>query len=136
LTSKSLYGIRILFDLAVNQKENAVQAAEISKRQNISVKYLEQLIRPLKNAELITSIRGPKGGHRLRKLPDDITLGQIIRIFEPYNQFERNPGQLDAFDMECDLLVAEAWQKGLYAFYEVLDSVTITDLIKDTCMKF
>jgi Rrf2 family protein len=67
-------------DLARHYDQNPVQIGEISKRQDISVKYLEQLIRPLKQAKLVTSVRGPKGGHLLAKKPEKITLGQIVRL--------------------------------------------------------
>ena len=82
LTTKTRYGTRLLIDLAQHQDKGAVQMSEISMRQNISVKYLEQLIRPLKQADLVTSTRGPKGGHMLAKKPEEITLGEITRLFE------------------------------------------------------
>ncbi len=62
LSTRSRYGARILLDLARNCNQGPVQIGEISKRQDISVKYLEQLIRPLKQANLVNSVRGPKGG--------------------------------------------------------------------------
>ena len=65
LSTRSRYGTRILVDLARHKDQGPVQIGEISKRQDISVKYLEQLIRPLKQANLVTSVRGPKGGHLL-----------------------------------------------------------------------
>jgi DNA-binding IscR family transcriptional regulator len=61
LSTRSRYGTRILVDLARNKDKGPIQIGEISKRQDISVKYLEQLIRPLKKAKLVTSVRGPKG---------------------------------------------------------------------------
>jgi len=82
LSTRSRYGTRLLVDLARSQEKGPVQISEISNRQNISVKYLEQIIRPLKEAELVTSVRGAKGGHMLAKRPEEITLGQIVRLFE------------------------------------------------------
>jgi Rrf2 family protein len=78
LSTRSRYGTRILVDLARNKDKGPIQIGEISKRQDISVKYLEQLIRPLKKAKLVTSVRGPKGGHLLAEEPENISLGQII----------------------------------------------------------
>ena len=57
LSTRSRYGTRILVDLAYHSNQGPVQIGEISKRQDISVKYLEQLIRPLKKARLVTSVR-------------------------------------------------------------------------------
>ena len=82
LSTRSRYGARILVDLARHNDQGPVQIGEISKRQDISVKYLEQLIRPLKQASMVNSVRGPKGGHMLAKKPEEITLGQIVRLFE------------------------------------------------------
>ena len=61
LTTKTRYGARLLIDLAQHQDNGVVTMSEISKRQNISVKYLEQIIRHLKKAKLVKSTRGPKG---------------------------------------------------------------------------
>ncbi|MGD9179754.1 MAG: Rrf2 family transcriptional regulator, partial [Desulfobacterales bacterium] len=82
LSTRSRYGARILVDLARHKDQGPVQIGEISKRQDISVKYLEQLIRPLKKANLVTSVRGPKGGHLLAEKPENISLGQVVRLFE------------------------------------------------------
>ena len=64
LSTRSRYGARILVDLARHTNQGPVQIGEISKRQDISVKYLEQLIRPLKQASMVNSVRGPKGAPR------------------------------------------------------------------------
>ena len=67
LSTRSRYGVRILLELARSDRKTPVQVSEISLRQDISVKYLEQLIRTLKQADLVTSVRGPKGGYMLAK---------------------------------------------------------------------
>ena len=81
LSTRSRYGTRILLELARSGEKAPVQVSEISRRQEIPAKYLEQLIRTLKQAELVTSVRGPKGGHLLAKSPENITLGQIVVMF-------------------------------------------------------
>ena len=65
LTTRSRYGLRMLLDIALHGEDGPVRIQDIAKRRNISVKYLEQLIRALKKAGFITSKRGPKGGHVL-----------------------------------------------------------------------
>ena len=82
LTTKTRYAVRLLLDLAQHQDEGAIQTSKISIRQNVSVKYLEQIIRLLKQAKFVNSIRGPKGGHMLAKKPKEITLGDITRLLE------------------------------------------------------
>ncbi len=129
LTTKTRYGTRLLIDLAQHQDKGAVQMSEISMRQNISVKYLEQLIRPLKQADLVTSTRGPKGGHKLAKKPKEITLGEITRLFEGQDGLVdciNNPGKCSMFD---DCVVRHAWKRANKALYDELDSITIADLL-------
>ena len=77
LSTKTRYGTRLILDLARHHGQMPISIGDISKRQDISVKYLEQIIRPLKKANLVVSTRGPKGGHSLAKSPKEITLGDI-----------------------------------------------------------
>jgi Rrf2 family protein len=66
----------MILDMAQHYNGKPVQLGEIAKRQNVSLKYLEQIIRPLKKANFIKSFRGSKGGHMLNKSPDKITVLQ------------------------------------------------------------
>ena len=69
-STKTRYGTRMILDMAQNYGRSAIQLGEIANRQNISLKYLEQIIRPLKKAGYIKSFRGAKGGHILSKPPE------------------------------------------------------------------
>ena len=130
LSTRSRYGTRILLDLARHNKQGPVQIGEISKRQDISVKYLEQLIRPLKQAELVESVRGPKGGHLLVKKPEDITLGQIVRLFEGQSDLVECVSNPEKCNMADDCQVRLAWSDATRVLYEKLDSTTIADLLE------
>ena len=134
LSTRSRYGARILVDLARHHDQGPVQIGEISKRQDISVKYLEQLIRPLKQASMVTSVRGPKGGHLLAKKPEDISLGEIVRLFEGQSELVECISKPDQCHMSDDCQVRLAWMEATRVLYEKLDSTTISDLIntKDT----
>jgi Rrf2 family protein len=129
LSTRSRYGTRILVDLARHHDQGPVQIGEISKRQDISVKYLEQLIRPLKQANLVTSVRGPKGGHLLAKKPEDISLGQIVRLFEGQSELVECISHPEKCSMAEDCQVRLAWQDATRVLYEKLDSTTIADLV-------
>jgi Rrf2 family protein len=129
LSTRSRYGTRILVDLARHHDQGPVQIGEISKRQDISVKYLEQLIRPLKQANLVTSVRGPKGGHLLAKKPEDISLGQIVRLFEGQSELVECISHPEKCSMSEDCQVRLAWQDATRVLYEKLDSTTIADLV-------
>jgi len=130
LSTRSRYGTRILVDLANNQDRGPVQIGEISKRQGISVKYLEQLIRPLKEASLIASVRGPKGGHILSKNPEKVTLGQIVRLFEGQAELVECISCPEKCPMSDDCRVRLAWMDATQALYSKLDTTTIADLLK------
>jgi len=129
LSTRSRYGTRILVDLARHHDQGPIQIGEISKRQDISVKYLEQLIRPLKQANLVTSVRGPKGGHLLAKKPEDISLGQIVRLFEGQSELVECISHPEKCSMSEDCQVRLAWQDATRVLYEKLDNTTIADLV-------
>ncbi len=133
LSTKTRNGTRILVDLAGFHNQGPVQVGDISKRQNISVKYLGQLIRPLKSGGLITSLRGPKGGHMLAKEPEDITLGEVVRIYEGYHESD----QCTSGDERCFLVdtckLRDAWQQATNVFFEILNITTIADLEGEYC---
>jgi Rrf2 family protein len=116
-------------DLARHNNQGPVQIGEISKRQDISVKYLEQIIRPLKQAKLVESVRGPKGGHMLAKEPEEITLGQIVRLFEGQSDLVECVSNPDTCNMADDCQVRLAWKDATRVLYEKLDSTSIADLM-------
>ncbi len=129
LSTRSRYGARILVDLARHINQGPIQIGEISKRQDISVKYLEQLIRPLKQASMVNSVRGPKGGHMLAKKPEEITLGQIVRLFEGQSELVECISNPEHCNMSDDCQVRLAWKDATRVLYEKLDSTTIADLL-------
>ena len=129
LSTRSRYGARILVDLARHKDQGPVQIGEISKRQDISVKYLEQLIRPLKQANLVTSVRGPKGGHLLAENPENISLGQVVRLFEGQTDLVECVSFPKKCPMSDDCQVRLAWRDATEILYEKLDATTIADLM-------
>ena len=129
LSTRSRYGARILVDLARHKDQGPVQIGEISKRQDISVKYLEQLIRPLKKANLVTSVRGPKGGHLLAEKPENISLGQVVRLFEGQSDLVECVSFPEKCPMSDDCRVRLAWRDATEVMYAKLDSTSISDLM-------
>ena len=82
VSKKARYGLRALVDLAVNMKEAPVPLAEIAERQKMSLNYLEQVFSALRRAELVKSMKGPKGGYTLAKSVDQITVEEILDAVE------------------------------------------------------
>lgn len=82
LSTKGRYGLRAITDIAVYGEEETVSLQSIAKRQQISERYLEQLVASLKKAGLVTSIRGAQGGYKLAKQAAEISVGDILRALE------------------------------------------------------
>jgi Rrf2 family iron-sulfur cluster assembly transcriptional regulator len=135
LVTQVRYGIRILLDLAMHQSDGVVQMSDVAARQNISLKYLEQLIRPFKEAGFVESKRGRKGGHRLARSPEKITLAQIIKVFEKEHDPYVPPNDDSSYSEYQDSLIRGAWDEAMDAFYKKLERVTLSDLSLDTTKK-
>ncbi len=129
LSTRSRYGTRILLELARSSGDRPVQVGQISRRQNIPVKYLEQLIRTLKGAGYIRSVRGAKGGHLLAQRPDRITLGAIVRLFEAQHDLVACVGLPEVCPSSRDCRVREAWKEATDALFAKLDAITLADLL-------
>jgi Rrf2 family iron-sulfur cluster assembly transcriptional regulator len=130
LSTRSRYGTRMMLDLAQHYKEGPVQIGQIAKRQDISVKYLEQLIIPLKKANFIKSTRGPKGGHMLAKSPKEITIGQIVEVLEGGIDLTVCVGDTDVCERSAECLIRDTWREATKAMYEKLNSISLSKIIK------
>ncbi len=130
LSTRSRYGTRMMLDLAQHYKEGPVQIGEIAKRQEVSVKYLEQLIIPLKKANFIKSIRGPKGGHMLAKSPKEITVGQIVKVLEGGIDLSNCIEDADVCERSSDCLTRGIWEEATKAMYDKLNSIPLSKAIK------
>ncbi|MAZ86500.1 MAG: Fe-S cluster assembly transcriptional regulator IscR [Cellvibrionaceae bacterium] len=78
LTTKGRYAVTAMLDLALNAENGPISLADISKRQEISLSYLEQLFSKLRQQELVSSVRGPGGGYKLSRASESISVAQII----------------------------------------------------------
>lgn len=131
LSTRSRYGTRIILELARHYGGKPTQVSEIARVQQIPVKYLEQLIRTLKQADLIKSVRGSKGGHQLNERPDRITVGQIVRLFEGQTDLVQCVSAPEKCQRAEACRVREVWKDATEAMYSKLDAITIEDLICD-----
>lgn len=130
LSTKGRYGVKAMVDLALNYGTAPVSIKTISKRQNISEYYLEQLFSPLRKADLIKSIRGAQGGYVLNREPKDIKISDIINVLE---------GPIEVSDCvdgsSCDNLQYCAtrilWKKIQDSIDSVIKSITLQDIVND-----
>ena len=130
LSTKTRYGTRLILDMAQHYGQGAIQLGEIATRQNISLKYLEQIIRPLKKANYVKSFRGAKGGHMLNKAPGEISVGEVVAVLEGGSTLvrcDKNPDNCERVD-SC--LTRYIWREAAEAMFQRLSSITFADLMK------
>ena len=130
ISTKGRYSLRMLLDLAEHQNDGYVALKDIAQRQNISKKYLEQIVPILNKSEILRTNRGFQGGYRLAKAPDQYTVGEILRLTEgslaPVACLEHEPNDCQRCG-ECATL--PVWQ-GLYRrINEYLDGITLQDIL-------
>ena len=132
VSTKARYALRIMIDLAVHNGSGKVKIKEISKRQNISVKYLEQVISALSKDGLVRGERGPQGGYVLNVDPASVTAGDIIRSIDGPTA----PAPCTTEDGDCQLAAKcatmEMWQKIGAAADEIMDSYTLAQLAESS----
>lgn len=130
LTTKTRYGVRAAIDLAQRYKEGPVSVSSISKREEISVPYLEQLLNKLRKHGIVKSTRGPQGGYVLAEEPSKITVYDIVRVLE--GDLGLVFCLLDKKKKKCakmdSCITRVLWQKLSICIRDVLKSVTLEDL--------
>jgi Rrf2 family protein len=130
LSTRSRYGTRLMLDMAQHYHDGPIHLSDVAKRQAVSVKYLEQIIIPLKKSGYIKSVRGPKGGHNLARPPEDITVKEIVVVLEESTSL-----------LECcdDSTVCQRsnicptrllWKEASDALFERLETISLADLVK------
>lgn len=130
ISTKGRYALRMMIDLAQNQGDGYVSLKDIANRQEISKKYLEQIVAILNKPDILRTNRGYQGGYRLAKNANEYTVGDILRLTEggiaPVSCLENSPIICDRAD-ECVTL--PVW-KGLYkVISEYVDSITLQDIV-------
>jgi len=132
ISTKGRYTLRMLLDLAEHKNEGFISLKDISERQNISKKYLEQLVTLLSRPEILRTNRGNKGGYMLAKEPSHYTVGQILKITEggltPVSCMEDEPNQCERRGY-CKTL--PIWQGLEEVINNYLDSITLEDVLEN-----
>lgn len=132
LSTKGRYGLRALIDLALYSENETVSIQSIARRQNISDSYLEQLMRKLRSAGLIVSVRGAQGGYKLARPASEISVGDVLRALE---------GSLEAVtcggeDNSCqgaDLCVTKfVWERINSSIRDTVDSIKLSQLVEES----
>ena len=131
LSTRGRYGTRLMLELTKNYGRGPISISEISRNQNIPVKYLEQLIIPLKKANLIKSVRGPKGGHMLSKSPNEINLWELLLLLESKFSLVDCLVDEDACENTQKCPVRPVWGKALEAMAQVFKETTLVGILQE-----
>ena len=129
ISTKGRYALRLMLDLALNNTGEYIKIKNISERQEISEKYLEQIVNILNKAGCLKSVRGAQGGYKLAKHPKEYTVGMILRLTEG----SLSPVACLEDDDECsrlnDCVTIEVWKRLDTAIKDVVDNITLEDLV-------
>jgi Rrf2 family protein len=129
ISTKIRYGARAMLQLASHYGEGPIELKEIAKKESISIKYLEQVIIPLRTAGLVKSVRGSKGGYSLARPPSEISLNDVIEILE---------GPIDLVECLKDpkncrrspfCVTRDIWQEVSDALYGIFHSITFEEMV-------
>lgn len=130
ISTKGRYALRMLVDLAEHRGEGFIALKDIAKRQDISKKYLEQIVSVLNKPDILKTNRGYQGGYQLAKSPEQYTVGDILRITEgglaPVSCLEQEENLCERVNDCTTLFVWEGLYKTINTY---LDSITLQDIL-------
>lgn len=130
LSTKGRYALRLMLDVALQPAGEPVSLRDVSRRQDISVKYLEQLAPPLARTGLLRSVRGANGGYLLTRKASDYTVGEILRAAEGELIPVECAGSGGCCQRAERCVTLEVWQDITRAIENVVDNRTLGDLVQ------
>lgn len=137
ISTKGRYALRMMLDLAEHQGDGYIALKDIAGRQDISKKYLEQIIPILNRSNILQTNRGYQGGYRLARKPADYTVGEILRLTEgglsPVACLDQDPNQCSRCG-EC--LTLPVWQGLEKVINQYLDGITLQDILNQKKDRF
>lgn len=129
ISTKGRYALRLMLDLAMYNTGEPISLKDAAKRQDISEKYLEQIISMLTKGGLVQSIRGAQGGYILRNKPEEYTVGMILRTTEgSLAPVDCVGGAMCERENQCATIMV--WKKLNDAINGVVDNITLADLVE------
>lgn len=133
LSTKGRYGLKAMFELALQYDKESVSLNIIAERQKVSVNYLEQLIAPLRKKGFVTSTRGAQGGYRLARSPEEITVKDILETLE--GPLAPTACVIEGEDDSCSkaeyCVTRLIWERMRESIDEVVRSTTLADMVAD-----
>ena len=127
ISTRSRYGLRFLIDLAQRRTEGPIDLGSIAERQGIPETYLAKLVVPLRNAGIIRSARGAKGGYELSRSPDEIAVLQVVEVLEGRSSLLECTDHPELCARSADCPTLPIWTGLEKAVHEYLAGVTVSD---------
>ena len=131
ISTKGLYALSMMIDLAEHYECGYIPLKEISGRQNISKKYLEQIIPIFNKSNVLLTTRGAKGGYKLARKPEDYSVGEILRLAEgslsPVDCLDQSPV---GCEQSASCATLPIWQGLNSVINEYLDGITLQDIVE------
>ncbi len=132
LSARSRYAARILLELARNRETSPMSATTLSQHTGVSVQFVEQILKPLKQKGLTVSVRGAAGGHKLARPADAITLGEVVRLMEGGIHLTVCCGdKANNCPREAGCLTRRAWLSVSHSLEKELDSISLATLLHE-----
>ena len=132
LSTKGRYAVTAMINLAINDNKGPVTLTEISNCQSISLSYLEQLFSMLRKSGLVQGVRGPGGGYRLGKTPDQISIADIIVAIEETNKTTTDHSVCSNGE---DCLTNQLWNELSDQLLSFLNAITLNDFLRDQAVR-
>ena len=133
VSTRGRYGLRAMVELAKHEGEGAIPLRKIAENQNISEQYLEQLFSNLRKSQLVKSVRGAKGGYMLASPPEETSVKEVIAALEgPIAPTDCVLDNDNSCENEKDCSTHDLWDRLQDCIIEMLDSVTLADLMKNS----
>ena len=129
ISTKIRYGTRAMLELACRFGEGPIDLREIADRQNISLKYLEQVITPLRASGLVKSVRGSKGGYSLAKHPSKITVNDVIEVLEGPIDLIECLKDAKACQRSSFCVTRDIWEEVSRAIDGIFRSITFEEMV-------
>lgn len=130
ISTRARYATRALLDLALHQDESPVLLKDIARRQQFSLRYLENLINPLISAGIVRSARGPRGGVWLSKNPEEIKLSDIVQLLEGSMAPVECINNPEICERSGFCVTRDIWSELKKAMDNILESTTLLDLVE------
>ena len=130
VSTKGRYGLRTLVDIALHQNKGAVTLNDIAKRQEISVKYLWQVINPLKTSGLLSVTRGAKGGYSLARRPDEIDMLEVVSTLEGPLSLVECLSSDDVCDRIDTCVARSVWMEVNQTVAKSLKGITLAEVLR------